>query len=105
MLSANSEIIDAPPRPLLDPTGDDDFIRQCAPRRRPHGGGREARCGVRAYRLAGLSLPVAVYAPGRSGTTVAAASSPLPDPPTIAAAILPATVAAAAFTGSLAKCA
>ncbi len=45
------------------------------------------------------------YAPERSGSTVAPPFPASLDPPAIAAAILPATAAAAAFTGSLARCA
>ncbi len=45
------------------------------------------------------------YAPERSGSTVAPPLPASPDPPAIAVAILLATAAAAAFTGSLARCA
>jgi hypothetical protein len=43
--------------------------------------------------------------PERSGNTIAPLLPASLDPPAIAAAILPATAAAAAFTGSLSKCA
>ena len=45
------------------------------------------------------------YVPERSGSTVAPPFPASPEPAPIAAAILPATAAAAAFTGSLARCA
>jgi hypothetical protein len=60
-------------------------------------GAVSARVGWPAY-----PRRLKIYAPRHSSTT---ASEPLLDPRAIAAAILPATVAAAAFTGSLAKCA
>jgi hypothetical protein len=44
-----------------------------------------------------------VYVPERSGSTLVSRCPALPDPPAIAASILPATAAAAAFTGSLAR--
>jgi len=45
------------------------------------------------------------YAPERSGSTTDSLVPRSPDPLAIAAAIFPAMAAAAAFTGSLAKCA